>query len=286
MANLLALYTEEAVALGHPTKSDVINRANPLAAQCRLGYVSASVVRLSRRGGKKIPVKNGSSWEYWEIPSAGVDIASTDLAANDTAYYVYAKIAASALALEVSATGHAADSDTGVEIKSGDATRTLVGMVRKTGGNFQDSITQRFTRSWFNRRRLPLFNAFTADRTTASATFVELSTEIRVEFISWAGEMAAASVIANAHHPTAGNRTEAMIAVDAATTALGAGGRMTAPANAYVVPLPAHGRDNTLPEGYHYLTLSGRSVDGGTATFLGSATPERCSLSAGIGGEA
>lgn len=288
MANLLALYTEEAVALGHPTKGDVINRANPLLAQCRLERVNATTIRLSRYNGKKIPVKNGSNWEYWEIPAAGVDLANTGLAAS-TLYYIYAKIAAATLTLESSVTASAVDADTGVRIKSADASRTLVGMIRTEGstpGQFVDSITQRLTRSWFNRRRLPLFNSFTADRATASATFVELNTEIRVEFASWAGEMVAAFFTGSAHNSVLGNTTDTIIAVDVGTTAFGRGSRITQPVASYFIPCAAQGRDNALAEGYHFLTASGAAPLGGTSTWQGTAVDPRCSLSAEIGGGA
>lgn len=301
-ADVTPQYTEEAVGGGHPTKARVVSRdfivehhvdgrhkadKLPILANCRLVRTNATTLTLQRLDGKSVPFIDAGGNLYFLQLASEPTLANTGLTAS-ALYYIYAYDNAGAAALEASTTAYAAHAS-GLRTKSGDNTRTLVGMIRTEGstpGNFVDSVTQRFTRSWFNRRRLPLFNAFTADRTTASATFVELNTEIRVEFASWAGEMVAASAIANAHHPTAGNRTEAIIAVDAATAAFGAGGRMTAPANAYVVPLPAHGRDNALSEGYHYLTLSGRSVDGGTATFLGTTTPERCSLSAEIGGAA
>lgn len=115
--------------------------------QCRFEYVSTSICRLKRYNGQYLTI-NGVPQS---IPAAGVDLANTALAANDTTYYVYAYMNAGVMTLEAVATAHATDSVTGVEIKSGDATRTLVGMVRKTGGNFYDSTTTRFTISWFNQ---------------------------------------------------------------------------------------------------------------------------------------
>ena len=48
-----------------------------------------------------------------------------------------------------------------LQIKAGDASRTLVGMARPIAGPaWQDTAKQRFVRSWFNRRREILTNGF------------------------------------------------------------------------------------------------------------------------------
>src|SRR3990172_3201567 len=93
------------------------------------------------------------------------------------------------MTLEASTTGHIKDTTTGVEVLSTDATRTLVAWARTNASTqWVDSLTQRFTLSWFNRRPLALRNTFTADKTRQNATLAELDSAMRLEFGSWGQE--------------------------------------------------------------------------------------------------
>jgi hypothetical protein len=84
------------------------------------------------------------------VPSAGVTISNAGLAAS-TVYYVYARMSGGAMALELSTTGHTPTN--GVETKTGDTTRTLVGMVRTNASSqFVDDATNICVLSFFNRR--------------------------------------------------------------------------------------------------------------------------------------
>ncbi|MCJ2144280.1 hypothetical protein MKL20_30200, partial [Methylobacterium sp. E-066] len=77
-----------------------------------------------------------------------------------TLYYVYAYMNGSTLALEAVTTAHATDATYGHEIKTGDGTRTLVGMVYTgpgTPGTFLDTAANRWVASWFNRRERDLY---------------------------------------------------------------------------------------------------------------------------------
>lgn len=106
----------------------------------------------------------------YQIPVAGFSglanncylngVAGSSLAAS-TFYYVYVWASPSAgLVLDFSTTGYATSGtpgNVGVIIKSGDDTRTLVGIVYTTtsapGSNsFNDDQVSRFVRGWFNRR--------------------------------------------------------------------------------------------------------------------------------------
>jgi hypothetical protein len=90
------------------------------------------------------------------------------------------------MTLEASATSHSMDSVTGVEIKTGDATRTLVGMGRIIAGPaWVDTLAQRFVISWFNRRTIVAQNTLAADQTSAVGSFVEVPSNTRAEFLSW-----------------------------------------------------------------------------------------------------
>lgn len=155
--------------------------------QCQL-IKDGSNIRLVPFNGNKLIV-NGIECT---IPDAGVALAPTGL--NVQKYYIYATASAGAVsALEASTTAPAVSTSAnnkGVKIKTGDDTRTLVGMAEPVLGPFwTDSPQQRFVRSWFNRQRLSLSNSFTAIRTsTAGAGFAEIDPEIRVAFLAWDGE--------------------------------------------------------------------------------------------------
>ncbi|MEB2654919.1 hypothetical protein SOP89_26500, partial [Pseudomonas siliginis] len=108
--------------------------------QCRLSYVSGTQLKLSPYNGNNLII-NGVPQQ---IPSAGVTLANTGLAAS-TKYYVYAYMNAGTMTLEAVTTAHATGTN-GVEQKSGDATRTLVGMILTDGstpGQFVDTPANR-----------------------------------------------------------------------------------------------------------------------------------------------
>lgn len=119
-------------------------------AQCRLEYVSSTVVRLSPWNGNKILVNRAVR----TIPDTGVILAPNGLAIN-TLHYVYVYWNGTALALEASTTGHMLDSLTGMRVKQNDVSRTLVGMVYlRTTNTFEWSEGVRLVASWFNRKRV------------------------------------------------------------------------------------------------------------------------------------
>lgn len=117
--------------------------------QCRFVYVSPNECRLVPHNGDGLVI-NG---RQYRIDSAGVplDIASVP-GATGTHSYVYAKDNGSgSLTLVAEATGHSRHTD-GTEIKTGDPSSTLVGVVYKNAGSvFVDSAAIRGVASWFNR---------------------------------------------------------------------------------------------------------------------------------------
>jgi hypothetical protein len=97
------------------------------------------------------------------------------------------------LTADFSTTGHSPSGtagNVGTEIKNGDDTRSLIGMVRtNSSAQFQDDPQNRFVLNWFNRGLIHLVGQFTADRTSnASTVLVEVSSEIHINFICWADE--------------------------------------------------------------------------------------------------
>lgn len=172
---------------GDPGATWEVSFAELPATQCRL-ILSGGALLLAPFGGKALYI-NGKNRA---IPSAGVSLAATGLAVGTT-YYIYALWTGSAIALEASTTGHSADSSTGVEIKTGDATRTLVGMARTvTGPAWKDDYDQRFVLSWYNRQakvaRKQLTGAVTL---TAGPSGIDA---LKTEFICWSNGVPSAAM--------------------------------------------------------------------------------------------
>ena len=163
--------------------------------QCRLTKSGANLL-LSPYQGNGLTI-NGV---VQKIPSAGVTLAPGALSIGTT-YYIYAYMVSTVMTLEAVTTGHSTDTATGVEIKTGDVTRTLVGMARPiTGPAWQDTLNQRFVVSWFNARPTSLSSAFTATRSYSSATYGEPNSEIRNEFLIWGGDAATSQISGEVTH--------------------------------------------------------------------------------------
>ncbi len=158
--------------------------------QYTLVRVSSSILRLLPYKGNKITIADAN----YRIPNAGVDLAAGGLAINtDLNVYVSVLTPATALVpavlqLEANTTAHSQDATTGMEIKTGDRTRTLVGKVRLTTGPvFVDSLTQRFVLPWANRRPVTLNAPLTSSVGYSSSTTGEVTSALRCEFLVWAG---------------------------------------------------------------------------------------------------
>lgn len=232
---------------------------------------------LSRKNGSLMFI-NGSNQT---IPSAGVTLAATGLTAG-TLYYIYAFMNSGTMTLEASTTAYAIDTSTGMPIKTGDATRTLVGMARPdTGPAWIDNPNKRFVRSWFNSPTISLFANFTTGRPTASASFVELNSEIRCEFLIWPGETLQGAGAGSVSNNTASAACFTSIGVDSTTTPeVGGASYSSTNANnsgAFSVPVI---RSN-LTQGYHFITLLG-ATSTGTGTWTGPTDGTRSAVTGSI----
>lgn len=119
----------------------------PPVGQCYLEYSSATACVLWPWLGNVLSFCDGN---YYPVPSSGVTLSNSGLAAS-TFYYVYAYMNSGTMTLEASTTGHSTDTTYGIEIKTGDSTRTLVGAVYTNGSTqFADSLSARNVVSWFN----------------------------------------------------------------------------------------------------------------------------------------
>jgi len=236
--------------------------------QCRLSKSGSNLV-LSRYNGVGLTI-NGVAYA---IPSAGVSLAPTSLSVGTT-YNIYAYMNAGTMTLEASTTAHATDSATGIEIKSGDATRTLVGMARPIAGPaWADTNAQRFVISWFNRRPIncgPLvFGSDTAN--AGGSSYTEILSSARSEFLMWSGDASVfrfeGSVYSNVQHAV----TSTALALD------GAVGESYNAAQHYQVSalMPVCVTldvQSSVAEGYHYVTPFSKQNVVSTATYIGSGS--------------
>lgn len=169
-------------------------------------FLALGAVRFARSGGTTAKLSpfggNGVTFPSGVtalVPGAGIttditncylDGLSAKALTASTLYYAYLWNAGSAAVpnwvIDWSTTGHATDATSGIEIKSGDATRVLVGMAYPQAGPvLTDSVTARLVASWFNRQSKPMANNFTTGRSTSATTFVEINSEIRCLFVCW-----------------------------------------------------------------------------------------------------
>jgi hypothetical protein len=232
--------------------------------QCRLAKSGSNLV-LSPFKGNLITINSLAE----TIPDAGVTLSTGGLSPT-TLYYIYAWMNSGTMTLEASTTAYATQVGTGVTVKAGDATRTLVGMARTNGSTaWTDSATQRFVRSWFNDPGAALLNNFTANRSTSSTSFVELNSEIRIEFLVWSGETFQVGATGNVNAASNATVSTAIgfdgTTADDSSTQTGVGGVT----GNYGIGLILF--KSGLAEGYHYATLLG-NTNSGTSTWSGGST--------------
>lgn len=257
-----------------------VGGTNKGAGQCQLA-ISGGTLLLSRFAGKYLTI-NGS---LREIPSSGVSLSITSEVANTT-YYVYASWSGTAIALSSSATSYVTDTATGMPVMSGDATNTLVGMVRTNS-----SPAWSLCRSYFNDPGQAIKASFTADRGTSSTTFAEINSEIRVGFLCWADEIVRAGFTGGSLVDLGGGDSGygyVSIGFDGATAedcGVVVGPSVTGGlASQDWFPSSASIYRSGLTAGYHYATIVAHTVVTGGGGFSiycnGSATAgERTTLS-------
>lgn len=227
--------------------------------QCRL-VKSGSNLALQPYNGNKLVINGVSE----TIPSAGVTLAPTGLSAT-TLYYIYAFMSLGVMYLEASTTGYSTDTTTGVKIKTGDPSRTLVGMARTIAGPaWQDATNQRLVASYFNRLPRYVTAAFSTARTTTSTSAVEINAEIRNEFLTWGDSLGTEFSGYGSNNGAAGVAIVSAIGLDGAVTILSSVS-LNSPASTYAMNL-ANGTFYETTEGYHYTTVVG-NVSGNTGTW-------------------
>lgn len=211
------------------------------------------------------------------IPSAGVTISNASLAAS-TVYYVYAYMNSGVMTLELSTTTYAVGT-TGIVQKNGDATRTLVGMIRTTSGSqFADSTSQIFCLNWFNRRSKRGVVQTLSDQAFTNNSMAEVSASMRIEFLVWnnsvdavpsndAGLIIANGTLAN---NTSGGQTTFQVYVDGAVFSNQQNASISG-TTMNRVPFSCDTGITGLAEGYHLAALYGATSSGSSSTLIGGS---------------
>jgi hypothetical protein len=197
-------------------------------------------------------------------------VPGSSLAANTT-YYVYVFNNSGTLTIDFSTTGHATSTNSGTgnvgtEIKNGDDTRSLIGMVHTTAAAlFADGLNQRFVLSWFNRQEkdgnVSVGNANTSSTTTA------VMTSAKLEMLNWTNE--AVSVFWTAVGLTTGSYASAAVGVDGASVLLGGSQNVF---NLSIFVPTTLGGFNTPAEGYHAYFGVGAATSGGGTFYMDIGT--------------
>lgn len=242
---------------------------------CRLG-ISGSNLILSRYRGMYVPI-NGL---LYAIPGGTVSLSSASVTAGT--YYIYVYNNAGTLTLEASFTGYTSDSTTGVMIKTGDSTRTLVGMAHRGASDWE------LYRSWFNDQGFVTRSNFTTERSSANAdTYSEINSEIRCYFLSWENEPVRLSAHGTIRIDSSNQEFHSSISVDGVVQDVYTTMDSYA-ANANMVLGQAF-VTNQLSGGLHYATVVGKATANTySGHYSGGATAgERTTLevcSAGFSG--
>lgn len=230
-------------------------------AQCRFDYTSGTVCTLNPSNGNKVSLPNGS---VCTVPSAGISttisscylngVAASSLSAS-TLYYAYLAYISSNWVIDWSTTAPAVDTSSGLYVKTGDATRLFVGAaVTNATPNFVNADGNRLVASWFNPQVIRSRTAFSATRSTASTTFVEVNSEIRNNVLVLPGRSVDYAITGTVNNSGTGT-TVTGIGFDGTTAENEASSFGTGTtANG---PVALQGTKTGLSTGSHYATLLG-----------------------------
>ena len=202
------------------------------------------------------------------VPSSGISLAPTGL--PNSLHYIYAYWTGAAIAMEASTTAPVTDAN-GWRIKTGDVTRTLVGMAQVSSSAFLDTQAARFVASWFNQRPRSMFSADCCGNLGVSQTSMSIfDAATRVQFVAWNTNTTTCNTQSTWNIPNNGASTFiglAAIAIDGvANTNLGLPySYAQVPGNNYI---PFHiSAQFELATGYHYCEMAVQ-VTGGTGLLI------------------
>lgn len=255
--------------------------ANTVAAarlsngNCVLGISGANLI-LSPHDGNSLLISGTTQ----TVPSTSVILVPPGLAFANTLLFIYAFMNGSVMTLEADATGRTTDPTTGIEVKLGDPSRTLVGMAQAdAAGNWVNTSANRAVRTWYNDVGTRAgFANFTVDVGTISAVDVELSATIRVSYLQWIREKIFLSCNGSLTG-TNGLFPRTGITIDGIAPQNGMWTRSLLSSAGVVNGMSISGViGGATADGYHFATLVGRSNGVDTITWAGTSADDRCSL--------
>lgn len=230
--------------LGQAPKIDLASEVTGLLPNGNFAPSGHGQVRLSVNSTTQLILKpyNGNAIKIagvsYAVPSAGITIANTGLVAS-TLYRAYAFVSSGVVALELSATTHVTDTtagNVGVEIKSGDTSRTLVGLVWTGAGTPGTFVVptglNQLCINWFNRRTLALAGTGTV-ATTTSTTVVAVGASSTCSFLSWTDEDVYLTVSGTVSNTTGADSVGIQVVLDAAGVGTSPSGVTTAGASTF-----------------------------------------------------
>ncbi|MCP3017952.1 hypothetical protein [Cupriavidus basilensis] len=242
-------------------------------AACRLVYSGGNLV-LNRYRGLYAYIPGSG---IVAIPSGGITLAPSGLTAS-TLYYIYLTAAG---ALMASTTGHTTDSNTGIEVMSGDNTKLFVGMEYASGTTTWAGLC----RSWFNDPGMFLVTPLTSSTVVnGNVIGVEVSSALRIAFLAFQNEPVFAYADGTLVPNVANQTPSSGIGFDGTTPEETIGGGtqpyQANPNLSFNVSVHKTG----LSEGYHYATLLGNVPGSFSCTWVGNGTKgNRSSMKVFIG---
>lgn len=252
--------------------------ANTIPVGARIGVKGlAGTNQAGYQGSYVVTGSTGTTIQY--NSSVTSDASTADVTGTVyVVYYIYAGTDGGGnITVEASLTGHTLDPTLKVRTKTGDASRRLVGMATVgPGPAWVDSATQKFVRSYHNRRRRASKAVGTADRTYTATTQGEIHSEYRTEFLAWSDEVVDVGMTGDASATT--NSCWVYISVDAVSVAEDL---FTIGGSTGAIGLSANVEG--LAEGYHVATPQGKAGAGGTLTVYASAANSIAQSTACVG---
>jgi hypothetical protein len=240
------------------------------ATGAQLQFTNTSLLTLAPKNGGLLWV-NGFNYP---VP-ASLTTSNSGLAPS-TLYYIYAAVAGGFLTLDPPSTMGYAIASNGMPQKSGDVTRTCVGMCSTdSGGLFKNQDGFLWVRSYFQRQLVRSRTSFSADQTSSNGTLQELSSTIQNSFLVWAGENVEFAMTGS----TSGATAVTAVSFD------GGAAEIEAVVGNGAAGLGLSGVKVGLAEGKHYATLFGAAPSGATwrSSLSGTAGTAPSTITLGLG---
>jgi hypothetical protein len=231
----------------------------------RFEYVSATQCKLIPFKGNGIRIAG----TVYPIPAAGVTVSNSGLSA-DTTYFAYAYINTSGgISIQFSVGAHSPDTvdgNIGVEVRTSDRSRTLVGIVRtNASAQFEYTPNLMHVRSWYNRGSEGLYSNPAGSSVAAPTTMAEVHTNLRMSWVNWASEEVTFDYVIGYYSSALATLTYNM--KDNTGTAWGYGIAINMVSTSSQVLVTGHAFSAAWIEGHHYITLHQVTSALGPATY-------------------